>query len=116
MVQYDPSVIQQFAEAMYKKARCIIVSYTLMGIVVGAAIGGMVAPNVSNPNDASTLSMILAVIGAFILGAAANNYAQIKMFHLKLTAQTALCQMAIEANTRVHESVVPHSEPVRAAA
>ena len=110
MVQYDPTVIVKFAEGLYKKARQIIASYTLLGVLVGAALG-FVLPMIGG-NKGPTIEMwskILAALGALLFGTMAYSAALAKVFHLKLTAQTALCQMMIEANTRPRGMAAPHT-------
>lgn len=94
MVKYDPEIIEKFATAMYQEADKIILSsaitYGVLGLVAGAL----------------TLSYLLGswVVGALLGGAlgAFIGYrkGEAKAFELKLAAQTALCQVEIEKNSR----------------
>lgn len=99
MVSYDPKIIQEFAEGLYKKANSIIASYTLLGLLIGLIIGfavGEVKTGFYLNSDIRTiLTTILAIIGGLIGFSTGMG----KAFILKLQAQTALCQMKIEQNT-----------------
>ena len=100
-VDYDPEIIQRFADKMYSQANAVICLYTLVLTVIGGATGYAIAPDTHRVPAAAGA----AVVGA-ILGYVA---AQPRAFQLRLQAQTALCQMKIEANTRrQHE----HARPV----
>jgi hypothetical protein len=96
MVKYDPDVIQKFAERLYKKARSIIASFVLLGVLIGA--GGGFALTLALPN--SSVGIALAAAGAVLVGFIGYTIGVERSFHLRLAAQTALCQMMIEANTR----------------
>src|SRR5205823_5787033 len=90
MAAYDPSIIARFAERLYSRAQTTVVLYCvaglLIGLVAGAAVGHVAG----------------AVIGGVILGFLGYAFGQERAFSLKLQAQTALCQMQIEENTRKH--------------
>lgn len=88
MVQYDPKVIHKFADHLYSKANTVIVIYTIVGALIGG-IGGYVLKGSS-----------VALLGLVILGALGLYIGIGKAFSLKLQAQTALCQLKIEENTR----------------
>ena len=85
---YDPDVIQQFADNLYTKAKSIIQSYTLMGVIpfgfAGFIMGGPV----------------FGVIGAVTGGIIGYSIGKEKALAHKLQAQTALCQVQIEKNSR----------------
>ncbi len=87
MVQYDPKVIQEFADQMYNKANIVIGFYTIVGILIGG-VGGY------------AVSKVIALIGLLIGGAIGYFIGSGKAFSLKLQAQTALCQVKIEENTK----------------
>lgn len=88
MAQYDPKVIHKFADHLYSKANAVIVIYTIVGALIGG-IGGYVLKGSS-----------VALLGLVILGALGLYIGIGKAFSLKLQAQTALCQLKIEENTR----------------
>lgn len=88
MVQYEPEIIYQFAERLYSKATTIVAVYAVAGAVIGIFIGyGM-------------KGWTSAIIGGVILGGVGWYLGTEKAFALKLQAQTALCQAAIERNSR----------------
>ena len=93
MVQYDQAVIQEFAEKLYKRANSIILSYTVVGMLLGGLGGYFLHDSIGGDvmTTAGIPAVVVAIIG-FVLGLE-------KAFLLKLQAQTALCQMKIEQNT-----------------
>lgn len=86
--QYDPSVIQEFADRLYSKAGSIIRSYTILGII----LLGFAGLATGNP--------ILGAVGAVIGGIIGYSMGKEKAFAHKLQAQTALCQVQTEVNSR----------------
>lgn len=90
--KYNPAVIQKFADKLYSQANTIIFSCTLLGLMAGGGGGYTLG-------DHSTNTMF-AVGGAVIGGLLGLAIGVARAFHLKLKAQTALCQMQIEQNTR----------------
>ncbi len=87
--RFDPTVIQQFADRLYSQARTLVVLYSVLGVLVGS-IGAY----------AITRSERLAMIAGGLLGLLGFAIGQARTFSLRLQAQTALCQVQIEANTR----------------
>ncbi len=95
MTEYDPKVINKFADRLYSTAKTIVIAYAFLGILIGGASGYAVEqwPSWSSHG---TVTVILAVtfgLIGFLIG-------KEKAFRLKLLAQTALCQVKIEENTR----------------
>ena len=86
--EYSPDVIQAFANKLYSQANSMIAAYALLGAVIGA-VGGYII-----------LQMMGAIIGLIIVGLLGFSMGQSKAFTLKLQAQTALCQVQTEKNTR----------------
>lgn len=91
---YDPSVIADFAQRLYDRAETAVGLYTIGGAVIGLALGG-------------ALGIVWGIntIGAALIGTAVLGYLGYmagsgRAFRLKLEAQTALCQVEIERNTR----------------
>jgi outer membrane lipoprotein SlyB len=89
---YDPAVIQKFADKLYSQANSIIFVGTLLGLAIGAC-GGIAI------GDHSTRTTF-SVAGAVVLGLLGFVIGSERSFLLKLQAQSALCQMKIEENTR----------------
>ena len=85
---YDAQVIVQFAEKLYSKASSIIVTYTFVGVIIGAFGGFSLLPSLTG-----------LAVGAIVIGLLALKVGIDKSFQLKLQAQMALCQVQIESNT-----------------
>ena len=94
MVKYDPQVIVTFADSLYRHAASVVLTYTVVGALIGLASGGAVGIAVLDGGG-----RIGAAVGALLLGAIAFKLGQQKAFALRLQAQIALCQVQIEANT-----------------
>ena len=98
MIAYDPTLIHEFAERLYKRARGVVVSYGVLGFVLGGIGGFALGIGVSGPRGSGAM-MMAVVVG--IVGLAVGVVAGIeKAFWLKLEAQRALCQLQTEINTR----------------
>ncbi|MCU0623023.1 MAG: hypothetical protein MUF53_04060 [Gemmatimonadaceae bacterium] len=87
MVRYDPQVIQTFADALYRRAAFITYLFAGIGAVIGLAAGSMKGG-------------FMTFLAAAILGIAGYVIGLSRSLSLKLLAQTALCQVEIEKNTR----------------
>jgi hypothetical protein len=92
---YDSKIIIEFANRLYARAGAVIVSYGALGAVIGAVVGAFVAANLLGSPPP-----IGALIGGAICCVLGVRVGQEKAFQLKLQAQTALCQLQIERNTR----------------
>lgn len=87
-MQYDPKVIVEFASKLYSRARSVVLTYTILGVLVGAGAGGALGKGIG------------ALIGAIIGGAVGYSIGSERAFQYRLQAQTALCQVQIESNSR----------------
>lgn len=94
MARYDSHVIYYFTDELYARADLIIIVYTGIGGLIGAFLGYMVGEIVRG-GGLLTVAIGLAVVGA--IGYFIGNG---KAFELRVQAQTLLCQVAIEENTR----------------
>jgi hypothetical protein len=106
---YDPSILQQYADQLYKEAKWIVFwmvfRYGFVFLVIGffVVVGISLLP-LANAALANTFSpgfffgvlLCLTAVGVFA-GIAAGRQ---KAFNLKLQAQQLLCQRKIELNTR----------------
>lgn len=90
MVQYDATVIQAFAESLYKRANSIIATYSVLGLILGFVVGLYL------PVPGGEAKMVVATVIGLAIGVAVGRQ---KAFLLKLQAQTSLCQVKIEQNT-----------------
>lgn len=102
MVQYDPRVLHEHAERLYREAKFIILRYSLVGLLLGFVTG--VAGGALLGSVAGNAEVLFALIGAVVLlplfTAIGYMQGRGRAFALKLQAQTALCQVQIETNTR----------------
>lgn len=87
-VEYDPKIIQEFSDRLYAKANSIIRSYAIVGVLL-LGIGGLATQE-------PMFGLIVAVLGGVI----GYMLGKEKAFSYKLQAQTALCQVQIETNSR----------------
>jgi len=96
MKTYDPQVIQTFADRLYARTTGIIMVSTILGVIVGSAADPFIQQSLPSnlsanwPQWASPVA--LGIIGLLQGMERASS--------LKIQAQTALCQMQIEINTR----------------
>src|SRR6266699_865060 len=97
MVHYDPGIIKRYAELMYRRARSVVIIWTLVLVVPGLIGGVLLAEQLRIPRENNVVvigltTLVAAVIG-FLIG-------QSRAFWLRLQAQVLLCQARIEQNTR----------------
>ena len=95
MIQYDPAVIEKFAARLYSKANSIIAVWAILGLVLFAG-GAWFAFVGQDTEIRQGLTAALGLFGAFVGFSVGSE----KAFLLKLAAQTALCQVQIEKNSR----------------
>ena len=105
MITYEPQIIFQFADRLYKKANSVILAHTLAGLGIGALIGSIINGVMHLPTGSgeAVFPLLLALIGALI----GHRIGDQKAFALKLQAQTALVMVRIEENTRAMLTAVP---------
>jgi hypothetical protein len=109
MTAYDPLVIQKFADRLYRRATMTLIVSTAFGALGGGVVGlifclSAVAPSLAQGDSATLVGLVVSLIGG-LLGAAIFGLAGYlggleRAFRLKLQAQTVLCQIKIEENTR----------------
>lgn len=93
MIEYQPQVIQQHAKYLYDRAKTIVVLYTIIFALAGISVGYITSLALDQ-------SGFLAIVAALALGLCGFMVGRMKSFEFRLKAQTALCQMQIEENTR----------------
>ena len=99
MVRYDPKVIQTIARRMYDQAGTTVLAYTMLGAVIGLGIGIAVYSEAVRMagTTAGWVALAFAVVVCGTIGLMVGNY---RAAWLRFEAQTALCQVQIELNTR----------------
>jgi hypothetical protein len=125
-VDYDPQVIEQFAESLYRKAMSSQRGSVVVGVVLGAVFGGIPLTSLGEswpiPSSFGFATLIVGSIAGGIIGYVIGDA---RSFGYKLQAQAALCQVEIQRNTQasVHATLVhaaatspsPSPAPVAAA-
>jgi hypothetical protein len=94
MVTYDTVVIQSHAEALYAQADSVVRVSTIVGALAGASAGGAVGVT------ASLAVGVFVLVGALLGGLFGYLAAKGRALVLRSQAQTMLCQVRIEQNTR----------------
>ncbi len=104
-IEYDPAVLQRFADNLYSRARFIALQYAVIYGALGWAawIGVMIAyafyrhtKGTAGDLDSSDVRMMIVIVSAIVGWFVGAN----KGFTLRLDAQRTLCQLQIEKNTR----------------
>ena len=94
VLNYDPSIIHTHAVALYRRAARIVYMAAFLGFVFGAIAGsGLGAPTGGK-------IPVFAVAGGIFGALIGVSVGRARAFVFQLQAQLALCQVAIEANTR----------------
>lgn len=93
-VQYDSNIIREHAVALYSRAARIVFMTGLLGCVFGAIAGSVLG---ASSGGSPAFFMVLGALLGTLVGVSMGRG---RAFVLQLQAQTALCQVAIEANTR----------------
>ncbi|NOK15757.1 hypothetical protein [Corallococcus carmarthensis] len=88
-VRYDPSIITKHAQALYDRASGIIFAWGVIGFIAGAVLA-----------KAMNAQGLIVVIGGLVVALIGVMFGRGRAFSLQLQAQVAMCQVAIEANTR----------------
>ncbi len=92
-MQFKSEIIEEFADRLYKEASHTISSYIFGYAVVLMVIGALFA---FSKGGGWPIVLLTGIIGATI----GYYHGKEKAFQLRLQAQTALCQLQIEKNTR----------------
>jgi hypothetical protein len=110
LVKYDGDVLQQYADQLYGKARRSIILHVVFGGFLGGVMGYLTflvtvawmfrssnAPPYDEAGQGVITGLLIGAAISWMIGAA-------KAFKYKLLAQTTLCYMQIERNTRKGDS------------
>lgn len=95
MIDYDPKIIQDYAEGLYKQARSIVSCYFFMGMAVGLIVFAKISDLLIGELD--FVIMAIGVLTGSVIGIFAGKN---RAFEMRLNAQQALCQVTIEKNTK----------------
>ena len=103
-VVYDGTIIYAFAARLYARANTVTARYTLLGIGFGLSLGYVVA---SRLGEGAVGRMPYEALSTLLFGGSGFSVGRDRAFALRLQAQTALCQLKIEENTRAGTSGRP---------
>ena len=98
-IPYDPQVLRTMAGVLYERADSIQLLYGLLGFVLGLLLG-VVALATVVPHDSGALSLAVVVGGALVGLLLGRSAAFMRVLLLRFQAQSALCQVEIEAHLR----------------
>ena len=93
MTDYDPKVIQKFADRLYTRAAMVIVWFVILGLLSGLVTGWLLGLKI--PLTDAVKFLIFPLLGALV----SWGWAEQKAFQLRLEAQKLLLQKRIEENT-----------------
>jgi hypothetical protein len=97
---YDPGIIEAFAERLYDKAAAFVTGSVVAGAALGAAFGAVPLTSLGEtwpiPSTFGFATMLVGAVAGGILG---YRLGDARSFSYKLQAQAALCQLQIERNT-----------------
>lgn len=100
MPAYNPAIIEKYAANLYARGSNIIWRWGCLGMAAGAYIAHLIVDSwlPIHPQSIWGLAILAAgvVVGLFV----GRSIGTDRAFSLFLQAQTALCQVAIERNTR----------------
>jgi NAD/NADP transhydrogenase beta subunit len=97
MAEYDPKILQQFADQLYSQARSQIAAWTVRSVIVGFIVAVVLVALEPVLRQETVVWMLLGIlIGAYIGVVIGRRRA----FQLRLEAQRTLCQLQVEKNTR----------------
>jgi hypothetical protein len=114
--QFDPNIIERYAEQLYRKADSVRVGSAITGAVLGVVFGGVpispVGAYLPIPSTFGLATILLgAILGAFLGYAIGEGRA----FRIRLQAQLVLFQLQLERNTSaatVQAAAPASAEPV----
>jgi hypothetical protein len=110
---YDPKVIEQFAEKLYRKASSFVAGSVVIGASVGAAVGAVPRSSLGEawpiPSYLGFATLLLGGLLGAVIGYVIGDT---RSFGYRLQAQSALCQLQSERNT----AIVARAVSARAAA
>lgn len=98
MPAYNPAIIEKYAANLYARGSNIIWRWGCLGMAAGFFVAFTVFKTVDTiPQEYRLAFLPVAVIVGLFIG---RSIGTDRAFSLFLQAQTALCQVAIERNTR----------------
>ena len=100
MAIYNPEIIEKYADNLYLRGSNIIWRWGCLGMAAGFFIAHLIVTSWIPIHPQSIWGIAILAAGVAIGLLVGRSIGTERAFHLFLQAQTALCQVAIERNTR----------------
>lgn len=103
---YDPLIIEAYTKALYQQADAMVTRAKVLSVLLGFLLTVLVWGGASFEADKRgeevlwPAALILGSLSTLVIHLVWVGAAERRGFALKLQAQTALCQLQIEKNTR----------------
>ena len=94
--RYNASEIRRLAALLETMADVTVILYSVAGAIVGAAFGSIVGVATNSTGLFALVGLVVGLVGGALFGYG-------RVLWLRLQAQLALCEVAIEENTRAAE-------------
>jgi hypothetical protein len=112
---YDPKVIEQFADKLYRKASSFVAGSVVIGVSLGAAFGAVPLTSLGAAWPIpSYLGFATLLLGGLLGGLIGYVVGDTRSFGYRLQAQSALCQLQSERNTALLARAVSARTPAAA--
>jgi hypothetical protein len=99
---YDPRVIEQFADNLYRKASAFVAGSVVVGAALGAAFGAVPLTSLGDSWPVpSVFGFATLLVGGIFGGVIGYVIGDTRSFGYRLQAQSALCQLQMERNMAV---------------
>jgi len=113
---YDPTIIEQFADRLYEKARSFVVGSVVVGAALGAAFGAVpLTPLGESWPIPAIFGFATLLVGGIVGAMCGYVIGDTRAFGYRLQAQTALLNLQIERNTFAAAQVGGRPAPSREA-
>jgi hypothetical protein len=100
MAEYDPQIIEAFADKLYNKASAAVGGSVILGGALGAAFGSIpLTPLGDAWPIPSAFGFATLLVGAIVGALIGYVIGYARSFGYRLQAQAALCQIEIQRNT-----------------
>jgi hypothetical protein len=114
---YDPTVLEQYAEGLYRKADSMRVGARLVGGAVGVVFGAVpLSPLGKYLPVPTTFALALVLLGALVGALIGHVIGEGRAFRTRMQAQLVLFQLQLERNTRLAAQPEPARAPAPAPA
>lgn len=97
---FDPRIIEAFAERLYQKASSFLYGSVVCGVVVGMSFGAVPLTSLGAAWPIpSTFGFATMLLGGILGGVIGYVVGDTRAFGYKLQAQSSLCQLELERNS-----------------